>query len=172
MVESGYRQIIVMRHAKTEQVGVSDRLRELTRRGRADAHAAGAWLRESGLLPDIVLTSPATRARDTAEIVAGELGGLPEVVVAPDLYGADPDDVLAQLAGLEPGTRSAMVVGHNPTMSELAFDLLAERPPGWLSGLTTSGIVVVEFPEAWADCRLHSATARARYVPASGGSEC
>ncbi len=58
--------LILFRHAKAEQVvGKPDHERELTARGRKDAHAAGAWLREHELGAELVLCSTATRTRQT-----------------------------------------------------------------------------------------------------------
>src|SRR6476661_490517 len=79
MVETAYRELIIMRHAKTEQSAGSDRARKLTSRGRADARAGGRWLRDNGFAPGLVLTSPAARALATAEIAAAQLASPPEL---------------------------------------------------------------------------------------------
>jgi phosphohistidine phosphatase len=142
-------QLIVMRHAKTEPFHADDRSRRLTDRGESDARAAGAWLTSQALVPDLVLVSPAVRARQTVEQVAAGAEESPEVQVVDDLYGADVDDVLDMLRGLRDAPDRLMVVGHNPTMAELAWALEQDSDSDWPDNLPTSGIVVVDFDESW-----------------------
>src|SRR4051812_50149249 len=66
------RRLVLVRHAKTEQ-GEPDPSRRLTNRGRRDARAIGQWLAKNGVVPDLVVVSPAARARQTWEIAAPEL---------------------------------------------------------------------------------------------------
>src|SRR6266508_2923118 len=69
------RTLLVLRHAKSDWPdGVPDAERPLAGRGRREAPLVGRWLRESGHIPDLVVCSPALRARQTWELVAGELG--------------------------------------------------------------------------------------------------
>jgi phosphohistidine phosphatase len=142
-------QLIVMRHAKTEPFHADDRSRRLTDRGESDARAAGVWLTSQALLPDLFLVSPATRARQTAEQVAVGAEEEPEVRVVDDLYGADVDDVLDILRELRDAPVRLMVVGHNPTMAELAWALEQDSESDWPDNLPTSGIVVVDFDQPW-----------------------
>jgi phosphohistidine phosphatase len=123
MVETGYRELIIMRHAKTEREAASDRARRLTSRGRADARAAGRWLRENELVPDLVLVSPAARALATAEIASAGLAASPEVRVVESLYGASADDVVEILRATDRAVSRVLVIGHNPTMEELASNI-------------------------------------------------
>ena len=165
MVESGYRQLIVMRHAKTEQTAGSDRLRRLTSRGRADAKAAGRWLDDHDLAPDLVLSSPAARARETADIVAAALGGEPEIRTVDSLYGADADDVV-ELVGLAGSNiRIILVAGHNPTMGELAHRLQRDAADPWAPHLPTAGLAILSVPGDWADLTLGSTELTHWHVP-------
>src|SRR4051812_3788586 len=68
------RRLIVMRHAKAENFAATDHDRTLTDRGRADAEAVGARLRQEGILPDYVVVSSAVRAVQTWEAVAQTAG--------------------------------------------------------------------------------------------------
>lgn len=190
MVETGYRQLIVLRHAKTEQEASSDRVRELTARGRRDAQAAGRWLSGQEIDPDLVLTSPAARALSTANLVCDQLGTKPEVRVVEDLYGASVGEVLDVLAAAAtgpgtgpgagagtgpttgpatgPGTggaRRVMVVGHNPTMEDLVHELQREVTGPWADHLPTAGIAVLNLSAGWADLGLRSADLTEWYVP-------
>ncbi len=165
MVESGYRQLIVLRHAKTEQDASSDRARKLTSRGRNDAQSAGRWLRDHDLEPDVVLTSPAARARATAEIVAGELSRVPPVVVVDELYGASSTDALDVVATVEDDPQKIAIVGHNPTMAELAYRLQREPAEARGQHLPTAGIAVLQMPGDWAGVSTGSAELVHWHVP-------
>jgi phosphohistidine phosphatase len=170
MTETGYRQLIVLRHAKTEQEAASDRARKLTERGRRDARAAGQWLREQALSPDVILTSPAARAVETAELVAAELtspehAAAPAVTTVEDLYGADVGDVVDIVATLEADPRRVLVVGHNPTMAQLAYDLQREPSQPWAGHLPTAGIAVLAVQDGWPGLATGSAELVHWYVP-------
>jgi phosphohistidine phosphatase len=138
-------RLLVMRHAKTEAYAGSDRVRRLTDRGVADARAAGRWLVEQDLVPDVVLVSSAVRARETFEHVVEAMGHAPASQVCDELYGADVDEVLELCTTVPEGTGSIMVVGHNPAMAELVHAV--QRDPGepWAAHLPTAGVAVVEF---------------------------
>ena len=145
------RRLLLLRHAKSSwsDAGVRDHDRPLNARGRAAAPRVGSHLRDAGLVPDLVLCSSARR---TCETVAGL--ALPDTVaveVTRDLYLADPDAVLDLVAAVDDAVATLMVVGHNPTMHEVAFALAgdgdaetrarlaAKYPTGALAVLTIAG---------------------------------
>src|ERR1022692_2233931 len=126
------RQLIVMRHAKAGELpGGPDAERSLRPRGCRDASAAGSWLAARGLIPDLVLCSMATRARQTWQYVGAELtaapgpsavpgpSAAPEVCFDPHLYQADARLLLDIIAGTRPDVRRIMYVGHNPTAADV-----------------------------------------------------
>lgn len=173
------RTLILLRHAKAErEAGVADIDRPLTARGRADAAAAGAWLARYGTLPDQVLCSPSRRTRQTwAEVrlgIAEAAGGAAEA--APDykpaiwyetgLYHGTAGDLLSLLRRVTPQTSTLLVIGHNPTVSEVS-ELLdpahAER-----DGMRTSGVAVHQVPGTWANLRPGSAPVADRYTARAG----
>ena len=91
------RQVVLLRHAKSAwpRHGVPDHERPLAGKGRRNAQATGAWFATEGLRPQVVLCSDAVRARHTWEIISASIkGSRPKIRVRPDLYGADPQDVL------------------------------------------------------------------------------
>ena len=165
MVGTGYRELIIMRHAKTEQSAGSDRARRLTTRGRADARAGGRWLDDNGLTPDVVLASPAARALATGEIVCAELSGGLEPRSVDELYGVSADQVVEILASTEPTVSSLLVVGHNPTMEDLAYGMQQDPDDAWAAHLPTAGLVVLRAPGEWADLAMGVAELTHWYVP-------
>ncbi len=144
------RTLVLLRHAKAERPdGLPDADRSLTDRGHADAAAAGAWLLAGGLVPDLVLCSPARRTRQTWHSVAIALGGAgsPTVNYERDLYDGDADAALHLIEAAKEG-RSILLIGHNPTISQLSALLDAEGQAD-SDGLRTSGIAVHERPDDW-----------------------
>jgi len=148
---SAAKQLILMRHAKTESFASSDHVRELTDRGERDSRHAGHWLASSELVPDCIVVSSAARARGTVDQVCEAMGTRPQVIVLDELYGADEYDVLAVCAAKVPSqTQVAMVVGHNPTMAMTAW-LIQPDESRAETYFPTSGIAVFEFDVEWSE---------------------
>jgi phosphohistidine phosphatase len=82
-------------------------------------------LREQGLRPALVLCSTARRARETLEQIRPALAEDTEVRVERDLYDASAGDLLARVRGLPDALPSAMLIGHNPGIADLARTLAA-----------------------------------------------
>ncbi|WP_426509137.1 SixA phosphatase family protein [Dactylosporangium sp. McL0621] len=139
------RTLILLRHAKAADPDdyATDIERPLTARGHRDAAAAGAWLEDQGLKPDAVLCSTAVRTRETLE----ELGVDAPVIYEHRIYTGPALDTLDLLRQAGATVETLLLVGHNPTLSDLSHELapngLADR------GLATSGIAVHRFEGAW-----------------------
>ena len=119
------RRVILYRHAKTEAhaPGGKDYDRALTSRGVTDAGLVAARLAQLGYAPDLALVSPALRARQTwacAQAVFPQT----RLEISTNLYNAALEDVAAVVTGAEAAT--VVVVGHNPSLQELAYRLLDE----------------------------------------------
>ena len=137
------RELILLRHANAESaaVGQDDKSRGLSATGRAEAQAAGDWLREHGLQPDRVLCSDATRTRETLAAL-GDIGA-GEVYEEGSIYEASPGTLIA-LADAHGDARRLMLVGHNPGLEQLAA-LLHSGQTSDYRGMPPSGIAVLEF---------------------------
>src|ERR1700677_3600417 len=118
---------MLLRHAKSDWPDVPDEKRPLAKRGRHDAPAVGRWLHEHGYLPDVVVCSTARRTRQTWELIAPALGGSPSVTFEPRAYDASALTLLYLAQELPSHYRAALLIGHNPAVSELANSLV--RPP-------------------------------------------
>jgi phosphohistidine phosphatase len=77
-------------------------------------------------VPDLVMCSAAIRTRQTADLVVRELDGQLPIDSYQSLYGAETDTVLQYLREVDDGVKSVMLVGHNPTIFRMAWELLAE----------------------------------------------
>ena len=110
--------LMLLRHAKSDwntRYG-HDRERPLNKRGVRSAGAVGTFVADHGLVPDLILTSPAVRAATTAELAASTGGWDTDIVTVPELYGADPGTVLDLVRRVSDVDR-LLLVGHEPTMS-------------------------------------------------------
>lgn len=141
-------RLILMRHGKSDRSDpeARDFDRPLTDRGRRDVPRMADWLGRQDIRPDLVLSSPARRARDTAELLLRRLRLAPETIVFLDaIYEADRAALLRAVRGHEAGT--LLLVGHNPGLDALLCHLCREPPPRNVAGklLTTAAIAVLEF---------------------------
>ena len=149
------RRLMLLRHAKTETNAPSgqDQDRRLDDRGRRDAAEIGGWIGRHPPFPDLVLVSPAVRARQTWEIASEAMKDLapqPKVEFLPELYSAQPTRLLQTIRMAEAtGPRRLMLVGHNPGMHELALtltgsgDAAARKAIG--DNLPTAGLAIFDF---------------------------
>ena len=115
-------RLYLVRHAEAA-AGEPDELRPLTAQGGEQARALGARLRAEDANPEVVLTSPLLRARETGDELARALGAQtePDERLSP---GATLDDVRAAVAGRG---EHVVVVGHQPDCSEIVFALTGEE---------------------------------------------
>ncbi|SRR5271166_1274007 len=146
------RTLLLMRHAKSDYpAGVADHDRPLAPRGIREAGLAGDWLRANVPTIDAVLCSTATRARQTLD---NTRIGAP-VRYSERLYGATPGTMIEEINETAAAVATLLVVGHEPTMSELALILadddgtdtaVVERIS---AKFPTSAIAVLAVPCAW-----------------------
>jgi phosphohistidine phosphatase len=151
-------RLYLLRHAKSswDDPGLSDAERPLAPRGERAARRMAGHFREADVKPDVVLCSPARRARQTLEAVAAAFGPGTEVRVEEDLYGASAGELLVRLRQVLPGTGSVMVVGHNPGIHELALELVGAGDERALADLRhkfpTAGLATLIVAEGgWPD---------------------
>jgi len=146
------KTLLVLRHAKSSwnEPALDDHERPLNKRGRRDAPRMGELLREHGLIPDVVISSDAVRARLTAEAVAGAAGYAGAIVLDPRLYLAGPADILSLLQRVRGKAETVMIVGHNPGLEELVEQLTGER-----QDLPTATLAQIGLPiDQWRDLKL------------------
>lgn len=117
--------VVWMRHGKSSwDQPVTDERRELAPRGQANAHAAGALLVSRGIAFDLVIHSPAERARETWEYMSEVGVSAAEVREEVALYDGDGENIVRIVAAAATGT--TLVIGHEPTIGE-AVELSATR---------------------------------------------
>ena len=147
------KRLLVLRHAKSSWADTSldDWQRPLNDRGRRDAPRAGAWLRDRSLVPDLIVTSDAVRARETAAAVATAAGYTRAMVVEPSLYHATPADAIAVLKNIShQSAHTILIVGHNPGLEDLVSRLSGEH-----HDMVTAALVELAVPiDRWSELDL------------------
>ncbi len=120
--------VFLVRHAHADP-GEPDELRTLSERGKREAEALADRLAAHATPPQAVITSPLTRARETADAIAARVGtgARADERLAP---GAAASDLRAVITG-EDGP--VAVVGHQPDCSEIAQELTGSDP-GFATG--------------------------------------
>jgi len=151
------RTLVLLRHAKSDwSGGETDRLRPLAERGRRQAPDAGRWLAAHLDHIDLVVVSPARRARDTWDLVAAELDTPPPTRIDDRVYAASGPELLGIVCELSDDLDTSVLVGHNPGIEDLASLLSGETPR-----MPTSALAVLAIPGSWSAAGDRSATLRA-----------
>ena len=150
------RTLVLLRHAKAETPGERpDFERTLSGQGDADADAAGSWLADERLRPDLVLCSSARRTRQTWQGVSVALAqadpdaASPEVHYEQGLYDGGRTEVIDLLRAVPDGVRTVLVIGHNPTMSDVSILLRPYDATAELTALRTTGLAVHRADGPW-----------------------
>jgi phosphohistidine phosphatase len=122
------RTLILLRHAKSswKDDSLQDFDRPLNRRGRGAAELIGRFIRGQKLKPDLVLSSPAIRARETIDTVLQSFGRPLEVRYDERIYEAGPLRLLEVISHVEENLKVVLLVGHNPGLEELLELLTAQ----------------------------------------------
>lgn len=128
-------KLYFIRHATATDMAPSDAERELTKEGCEESRIAGVALAGFGVAPDAILTSPLTRARQTAAIIAGELKFRGDLTVCEELCNSHATDQLLHPIKSFAGAKELLLVGHMPSLAEHLAKLLgAENPDSFSMG--------------------------------------
>ena len=138
------KHLWLARHAKSDWTDsdASDFDRELNERGLRDAPAMGRWLADHDVKPKVIVTSPARRALQTAELLAKGMG-ISEAFVfhEPRIYEAHTGTLQEVLEESDDNIDNLMLVGHNPAMTQLV-NMMGGGP---LDNLPTCGVAALSY---------------------------
>lgn len=145
------KKLFLIRHAKSswKHEGVLDMDRPLKGRGIRDAYNSAQWLNEQSDSPQLILSSPATRALHTAIIFSKGLGyPMAEIKIVEQLYEATLQDLTKVVKSIEDECESAMVFGHNPTVTNFVNRCIDHR----INNVPTTGVACLKFDiNSWAE---------------------
>jgi phosphohistidine phosphatase len=163
------RRLVLIRHSKAA-AGAADHERPLAERGVADAAALGRWLVIADVKPDRVVVSTALRAEQTWSVAAELLGSGPELVSDHRVYVNTVGGLLAIIHETPAEVGTVVVVGHNPSMAELAAGLddgagESSSRAAVARSYPTSGVACFDVPSDWDELELNGATLTSFAVP-------
>jgi len=141
------KTILLLRHAKADKkLAVKDFERSLTKQGRKDAPRMGHFIKEIGSLPDIIISSPAKRAKETCNLFV-EAAAMDKALIAwnDDLYYGGARNYLSIIQHASVDINNLMLVGHNPLMEE-TVSLLCNDEGAYGVRIPTAGLVCIEYP--------------------------
>lgn len=143
------KTLYLLRHAKSswDDPGLKDFDRPLNKRGLKAAPKIGAYLLKEKIRPDLILSSPAMRAKQTTAM-ACEAAGLSSLVRFDErIYEASLHRLFEIVAGFPDGINIAMMVGHNPGFEELLAAITGEVHP-----MATATLACIELNlEKWSE---------------------
>ncbi|UZR94490.1 SixA phosphatase family protein [Chondrinema litorale] len=138
------KTLYLVRHAKSswKDDSLDDFERPLNKRGQRDAPFMGDKLKEQKIIPDLVISSPAKRAKSTAKIIAKKIGYDPDDIKwKKKIYDAFTEDLLKIIRDQKKDIDSLMLVGHNPELTSLSNYLTDFR----IYNIPTTGISCIRF---------------------------
>ncbi|RXF71395.1 histidine phosphatase family protein [Arcticibacter tournemirensis] len=139
------KKILLVRHAKSdwENSELKDFDRPLNKRGQKNAPEMAGRLLKAGLIPEILVTSPALRALTTAECFADVLSiERSAIIKEPQIYEASSSTLLSIINSLDNKHHFAALIGHNPGLTNLAVNLCDSD----IYNIPTCGMVLIHFP--------------------------
>ena len=135
------KTIYFIRHAKAKKEGSTDFLRELNKRGRANAEALGEILKEKKIIPDIIYTSTAVRALATATIISESMNFKGKFKTNDALYEFEGENLLKFVKNIEDDANIIFIVGHNCAITDVC-EVLSDSAIGHIP---TCGIFGIGF---------------------------
>lgn len=138
------KNLYLIRHAKSDwsDVSKSDFERGLNKKGQKAIFTMADALEERNIVPDIILSSSAKRAKLTAKGLANEIGYSGKIKYMDELYMAEPLDMISIIKEIKDKYQNVFIVGHNPETTELT-DLMFDE---FIDNVPTLGIVAFELP--------------------------
>jgi phosphohistidine phosphatase len=150
------KKLVIIRHAKSDwdDTSLDDYDRTLNERGLKDAPFIGKFLYKKGLIPDFMLSSPATRAITTAELIAKEVGYQKAITPNQYIYEAYVNTLQEIVSFIHDDNDTVFLVGHNPGVSSLAYMLSDLK-----ESISTCATVEIDFDcDSWMDVSRENST--------------
>ena len=142
------KELILIRHAKSDwgNESLKDIDRHLNERGYEDAYLLSKWYEKNYASPDLILSSTATRALNTALIFARALNyNMVNFVLEKDIYESTLSTLLSILKNQDDAKKTIMLFGHNPGITDLCNALCSDV---FFDNIPTCGIVGISFETA------------------------
>lgn len=149
------KRLYLIRHAKSDWSNpkLDDFDRPLNKRGKKNAPFMGKILYQKAVNPDLIISSPAYRARTSAVKIAKEIHYHDEIIFNEYLYQASLKTSLEIVNFIDDTYDCVFIIGHNPSLNVLAFYLI-----DFNENIPTSGIIEIEFScDSWREVNKSNA---------------
>lgn len=139
------KKLYIIRHAKSswKNLTLDDFDRSLNKRGQKDAPFMGKILKKKGVFPDAIISSPALRAKTTAQSIAKEVGFTKSILYIEKIYEASKGDLYDVVKSIDDKYETVFLFGHNP-----GLNMFVESLVDFHGNIPTCGIVELEI-----DCK-------------------
>ena len=145
------KTLVLVRHAKSSWDNQSggDAERKLNKRGKQDAPFMGKLIADKGIVPELIYSSPAKRARTTAKFFAEALNYPKEKIDLRDLiYDRGPRHIIMMINETSDDLNTIMLFGHNPDQTSMLNSLAGEN----VFNVPTCGVACIDFDiESWSE---------------------
>ena len=140
------KKLYIIRHAKSswKDTTLDDFERPLNKRGQKDAPFMAKILKQKDVIPDIIISSAALRAKTTAELIAKELNYNKQITYDAALYEADTNNIFDTIRDIDESCNIVFLIGHNPSLNAFVQALV-----NFQENIPTCGIIELEV-----DCEL------------------
>jgi len=149
------KKLYIIRHAKSswKDFSLDDFDRPLNKRGRLNAPYMGNKLKQKNILPDIIISSPAKRAKMTAKAIAQEINFAKEIVYDKNIYEASVYTLDQIIKSVNNTQNIIFLFGHNPSLNMLVGNYI-----NFKQNIPTCGIIAIEFNcDRWEDIESSNA---------------
>ncbi|MCT7553417.1 SixA phosphatase family protein [Aliarcobacter butzleri] len=144
------KKLILIRHAKSDWSNpfLDDFLRPLNKRGKKNAPLMAKVLKEKNIRPDLIISSPSIRTKQTLEYFIKELNYNDEVKLEESIYEAPYENLLKVIKDIPNIHKTVFLMGHNPGLCDLTNFLVDKN----FENIPTCGIVEIDFnAKSWQD---------------------
>lgn len=147
------KKIMIMRHGKSDwsDGSIRDFDRPLNKRGKLAASVMGKEIKRINLVPDLILSSPALRAKMTAELFVENSGFNNKIIWNKSFYFGYTEEIIQAIKDVDEKYENIMIFGHNPTWS-----YITERLSGEYCSMKTADLAVLEYNDKWKDLKNNS----------------
>ncbi len=137
------KNLYIIRHAKSswKDLNLSDFDRPLNKRGKKDAPFMGELLKNKNIIPDIIISSPALRAKKTAQTIASKINFNNSIIYDNNIYEASLITLINILKIINDTIDTIFLFGHNPSLNMLVNDFIND----FYENIPTCGIIQIEF---------------------------
>jgi phosphohistidine phosphatase len=149
------KTLYLARHAKSswKHPELSDIERPLNKRGKRDAPNIGDLLREKSVKPDLIISSPAVRARKTAMVIAELIDySKGKILIDDSIYESSSTELINTIKGFDDKYKSVMMFGHNPGFT-MVNNYLSDS---FIDNIPTCGVVGIHFKSSWKNINADS----------------